>query len=46
MPSVITEEGRKGNVKQSVEIERTERAVALLDRQARGDSYWEGFVHS
>lgn len=29
MPSVITEEGRKGNVKQSVEIERTEKELLL-----------------
>ena len=29
MPSVITEEGRKGNVKQSVEIEWTEKELLL-----------------
>ena len=29
MPSVTTEEGRKGNVKQSVEIEQTEKELLL-----------------
>lgn len=29
MPSVITEEGRKGNVKQSIEIEWTEKELLL-----------------
>ena len=29
MPSVITEEGRTGNVKQSVEIEWTEKELLL-----------------